>query len=626
MKFHDNNFCDSVIIPDNMNNNLSAQNIIANFEINENTMSDFILNMNDDYACSNLNSILDILKDIANVDNDIIEDCLAGLNHVLEYASSNCVKKISNKNNSYKEKISNNLWYDQECKNKRKEFEIARDKYLHTLQDIDLKSFCCIRNAYRKLCRKKRSIFQMNKAKDLVTLSKENSKLFWKKIKRKQKQIKTSCDFHLYFKELFETPLSFLSDNSINTIENNCLTPQKYDNFLDSDFTITELEKAIKKLKNEKSPGFDNILNEFLKINTSLFKNTLLSIFNTLFSKGYFPKVWSVGVIIPIFKKGNINQAENYRGITLLSCVGKLFTSMINQRLNEWAETNDKFDKDQYGFRNNKSTVDAIFILQNVIDMFVKRNKALFVSFIDLKKAFDCTNHDALWFKLDLNDLSSKTLSLLKDMYNKMKLCVKDSLLSANMKKCECIMNIKHSYCISCNNEAFQSLLFTPHAGVFQGESLSPTIFSLFLNDINSCLQEDPLVGISVFQFYIALLLFADDMALICDSREGLQSGLNKLYEYCNNWGLLVNVDKTKCLVFKKGGKPNALDKWYFNGEVIETVTSFKYLGFMFSSSGKFSVGINNVVFQGQRALFNMLSSIDNFDKMYFNMQLSLFN
>ena len=122
--------------------------------------------MNNDYACSNLNSILDILKDIANVDNDIIEDCLAGLNHVIEYASSNCVKKISNKNNSYKEKRSNNLWYDQECKNKRKEFEIARDKYLHTLQDIDLKSFCCIRNAYRKLCRKKRSIFQMNKAKD----------------------------------------------------------------------------------------------------------------------------------------------------------------------------------------------------------------------------------------------------------------------------------------------------------------------------------------------------------------------------------------------------------------------------------------------------------------------------
>ena len=65
-------------------------------------------------------------------------------------------------------------------------------------------------------------------------------------------------------------------------------------------------------------------------------------------------------------------------------------------------------------------------------------------------------------------------------------------------------------------------------------------------------------------------------MALICDTREGLQSGLNKLYEYCNNWGLVVNVEKTKCLVFKKGGKQNPLDVWYYNDQVIETVTSFK--------------------------------------------------
>ena len=79
-------------------------------------------------------------------------------------------------------------------------------------------------------------------------------------------------------------------------------------------------------------------------------------------------------------------------------------------------------------------------------------------------------------------------------------------------------------------------------------------------------------------------------------------------------------------MVFKKGGKKNPLDVWYYNDQVIETVTSFKYLGFMFASSGKFSVGINNVFFQGQRALFNMFSSIDNFDKMFFNMQLSLFS
>ena len=610
-----------------MNTKNVSSHLIAKYEINNDNMSNFVSNMNDEYVCSNLNSILDILNNnVSTLDNDIIDDCLNGLNHVLEYSASDFVKKTPSNVNYNRYRKNNNLWYDQECINKRKEFDLARDNYLHTLQDKDLKYFCCLRNAYRKLCRIKKRNFQMKKANDLVTLSKENSKLFWKKIKRKQKKNSASCDFHFYFKELFETPISNLSENAISLIQNNNDTIIKHDDLLDSDITMVELENAIKKLKNDKSPGFDNILNEFLKVNTPLFKTTLLSIFNVLYSKSYFPKAWSVGMIIPIFKKGNVNQAENYRGITLLSCVGKLFTSIINQRLNVWAELNNKFDKDQYGFRNNKSTIDAIFVLQNVVDMFVKRNKSLFVSFIDLKKAFDCVNHNAMWFKLDLNGISSKLLLMLKDMYSKIKLCVQNSLFENDIKKCDCILNIKHSYCISCNSDVFQSLLFTPFAGVFQGESLSPTIFSLFLNDINNCLQEDPLVGISVFQFYIALLLFADDMVLICDTREELQSGLNKLYENCNNWGLLLNVDKTKCLVFKKGGKQNPLDKWYYNGQGIETVTSFKYLGFMFACSGKFNVGINNVFFQGQRALFNMFSSIDNFDKMYFSMQISLFN
>ena len=166
---------------------------------------------------------------------------------------------------------------------------------------------------------------------------------------------------------------------------------------------------------------------------------------------------------------------------------------------------------------------------------------------------------------------------------------------------------------------------FYPHAGVFQGESLSPTLFSLFLNDINQYLQTDPNIGISIYQFYLSLLLFADGMVLFSHNRFGLQTGLDKLYEYCNNWGLIVNVEKTKCLAFKKNGRTNILDKWYYNGEEIETVKSFKYLGFVFSNTGKFKKGIENIVLQGHRALFNLFSSVDNFENMYIKMQISLF-
>ena len=124
----------------------------------------------------------------------------------------------------------------------------------------------------------------------------------------------------------------------------------------------------------------------------------------------------------------------------------------------------------------------------------------------------------------------------------------------------------------------------------------------------------------------MVLILFADDMALFSDNRFGLQQGLDRLHDYCNTWGLTVNVEKTKCMVFKNGGRVSAFDKWIYNGHALETVKGFRYLGFVFSSSGKFKLAFNSIVLQGERAIFKMYSSIENFETMYIGMQLSLFN
>ena len=216
----------------------------------------------------------------------------------------------------------------------------------------------------------------------------------------------------------------------------------------------------------------------------------------------------------------------------------------------------------------------------------------------------------------------------LKDMYLKIKLCVKSNFDNMKTNDCQCVdKNTKTSdFCTLCNFDDINTCFFSPKAGVCQGESLSPFLFSLFLNDINSYMREDPNVGLSFYQIYIILLLFADDMVLFSESRQGLQQGLNRLYNYCVDWGLNVNASKTKCLVFRKGGKSNSKDKWFYDNEPLETVSCFKYLGFVFSASGKFKVGIENVLCKGKRALFKMLSNIDDFDSMYPNIQISLFN
>ena len=122
------------------------------------------------------------------------------------------------------------------------------------------------------------------------------------------------------------------------------------------------------------------------------------------------------------------------------------------------------------------------------------------------------------------------------------------------------------------------------------------------------------------------LILFADDMVLFSETKSGLQQGLDKLHEYCCDWGLDVNVDKTKCLVFKNGGRSNVNDVWYYNGNIIETISYFKYLGFVFSSTGKFKNGIDNLEIRGTKAFFDMISSIQNYNDMQFQMKLDLFD
>ena len=130
---------------------------------------------------------------------------------------------------------------------------------------------------------------------------------------------------------------------------------------LNYSITIEETINAIKGLKYGKSAGPDLLINEFCGALTD--KLTLL--FNIVLNSGYFPNKWTEGVIVPIHKKGSKNLVDNYRGVTLLSTLGKLFTRLLNNRLSFWADTYGILIEEQYGFRSGRSTVDSIFVLNS---------------------------------------------------------------------------------------------------------------------------------------------------------------------------------------------------------------------------------------------------------------------
>ena len=166
------------------------------------------------------------------------------------------------------------------------------------------------------------------------------------------------------------------TDETVNVVE------------LDRPITIGEVEEGIKKLKLGKASGFNGVINEFFKYEGHQVNEFLCNLFNKTLDLEYFLETWAVGTIIPIYKGGDKNDPENYRGITLICCLGKLFTNIINIRLSIWAENKNIFGEEQYSFRKSRGTADCIFILHGIIEYFLSKKKKIELCFSRLQKSF----------------------------------------------------------------------------------------------------------------------------------------------------------------------------------------------------------------------------------------------
>ena len=157
-----------------------------------------------------------------------------------------------------------------------------------------------------------------------------------------------------------------------------------------------EISKAISKLKNGKSPGLDNIPTNMLKWAQNELLPKIEKLFNSCLSSENYPKNWAVGYITPIHNAGDISDPNNYRGISVTSVLGKLFNSILDNRLYIFLEKLQIIDTCQDGFTRKTRTIGHLFILKCIID----KDGRVFACFVDFQKAFDIVIHTGIKIKL----------------------------------------------------------------------------------------------------------------------------------------------------------------------------------------------------------------------------------
>jgi len=177
-------------------------------------------------------------------------------------------------------------------------------------------------------------------------------------------------------------------------------------------------------LKTGKSAGLDLISNEIIKFSGICTCKSITKLFNLILDSGKYPSNWRKSFIILIHKSGDKLNINNYRGISLQSCIAKLFSAVLNSRLVSFYE--DKFADQQFGFRTNHRTTDSIFILKSLITKYlVKEKRKIFACFVDLRRSFDTVWHDGLLYKLMENGIGLTFFTVIKDMYKSCQSAVK---------------------------------------------------------------------------------------------------------------------------------------------------------------------------------------------------------
>uniref|UniRef100_A0A7I4YAI8 Reverse transcriptase domain-containing protein n=1 Tax=Haemonchus contortus TaxID=6289 RepID=A0A7I4YAI8_HAECO len=320
---------------------------------------------------------------------------------------------------------------------------------------------------------------------------------------------------------------------------------RRQDEYIAPSVLPSEIRHAITSMKNCTAPGPDRIKPEHLKRIPPVIIKTLARLFTRYLSECKVPTSWKTSKTVLLYKKGDPDDIGNYRPICLLSVIYKLFTRVILNRIGRILDEGQPCE--QAGFRRGFSTIDHIHTLTRLSEVSREYKMPLCLTFIDLKKAFDTVETEAVIEALGNQGVPTQYIRMLRELYDSF-----TTRISPFYK--EVIVNVKR--------------------GVRQGDTISPKLFSAALENIMRHLEWEDL-GVKVDGRFLHHLRFADDIVLITPNIEQAERMLAEFDSACGKIGLRLNLTKT--MFMKNGLVPDA--PFTLNGTNISECSSYVYLG-----------------------------------------------
>lgn len=345
------------------------------------------------------------------------------------------------------------------------------------------------------------------------------------------------------------------------------------------DISVPDIRTAVKKMKANLNMGPDSIPALIIRDCFDCLDGPLCYIFNLILHTSVYPDAWKLGKITPVYKSGDKTSIQNYRPVTLISNVAKLFELVIANNIS--SHVRRMITINQHGFMRGRSTFTNLCDFTQLTSEALDNRLQLDVVYTDLSKAFDRVDHNLLFQKLHQYGFGEDLINTFKSMYTDRRQYVEV--------------------------RGFKSAPFFTNSGVIQGSTLGPLLFILFINDV-------------VDRFDCRVFLYADDLKIVnvihsIDDCYKLQKDLNSLVLWCNENKLPLNVSKCKTLSFSRKSNTIYFD-YQINDNVLERCNQFKDLGVTFDTTLSFIPHINSVVAQCLKLLGFIIRNTRSFENV----------